>query len=71
MEDKIIKIIFDKLENSNLYNYDNDEELRNIKDINLYENILGNLVIDVVFEHKTYTIMCNLTYADRESVENE
>lgn len=68
MEDKIIRIVFDKLGDTNLYNFDNDEELKNVKDIQLYTNLLGELVIDIVLEHETYTITCFKSYADEEAV---
>lgn len=67
MEDKIIRIVFDKLCDTNLYNFDNDEELKNVKDIQLYTNLLGELVIDIVLEHETYTITCFKSYADEET----
>ena len=66
MEDKIIRMVFDKLGDSNLYNFDNDEKLKNVKDIQLYTNLLGELVIDIVLEHETYTITCFKSYADEE-----
>lgn len=68
MEDKIIRMVFDKLGDSNLYNFDNDEKLKNVKDIQLYTNLLGELVIDIVLEHETYTITCFKSYADEEVV---
>ena len=67
MEDKIIRMVFDKLGDSNLYNFDNDEKLKNVKDIQLYTNLLGELVIDIVLEHETYTITCFKSYADEEA----
>lgn len=70
MEDKIINIIYDELCDTDLYNYDNDEDLRNLKDIHKYTNICNEQVIDIVLEHEIYTIHCFKSYADKE-LENE
>ena len=69
MEDIIIQIIYDKIKDINFYNYDNEKELKNV-DVKLYTNILNELVIDVILEHKTYTITCFQSYADKE-LEND
>lgn len=66
MENKLVHIIYDKIKDINFYNYDNDEELKDVS-INEYTNILGNKVIDIVLKHETYTITCYKTYADKES----
>ena len=67
MKDKIIEIIYDKIKNINFYNYDNDDNLNDVC-VNLYTNILGEKVIDVVLKHEVYTITCFKSYADKESV---
>lgn len=65
MNNKIIDIIYDVIKDKNLYNYDNDEELKDVE-IKEYTNILGEQVIDVVLEHEIYTIHCFKSYADKE-----
>ena len=65
MENKLMKIIYDKIKDINFYNYDNDEDLKNIR-TNLYENIVGENVIDIALENKVYTIHCFQSYADKE-----
>ena len=65
MENKLMKIIYDKIKDINFYNYDNDEDLKNVR-TNLYENILGEYVIDIALENKVYTIHCFQSYADKE-----
>ena len=67
MDSKIIDIIYDTIKDKNFYNYDNDEELRNVE-VKEYTNILGNKAIDVVLEHETYTITCFKSYADKEAI---
>jgi hypothetical protein len=67
MNNKIIDMIFDTIKDKNFYNYDNDEELRNVE-VKEYTNILGDKVIDVVLEHETYTITCFKSYADKEEI---
>lgn len=66
MENKLVHIIYDKIKDINFYNYDNDEELKDVS-INEYTNILGNKVIDIALKHEIYTITCYKTYADKES----
>lgn len=65
MDNKIINMIYDTIKDKNFYNYDNDEELRNVE-VKEYTNALGNKVIDVILEHETYTINCFKSYADKE-----
>ena len=65
MNNKIINMIYDTIKDKNFYNYDNDEELRNVE-VKEYTNILGNKVIDIALEHETYTINCFKSYADKE-----
>lgn len=65
MMNKIIDIIYDVIKDKNLYNYDNDEELKDVE-IKEYTNILGEQVIDVVLEHEIYTIHCFKSYADKK-----
>lgn len=66
MDSKIIDIIYDTIKDKNFYNYDNDEELRNVE-IKEYTNALGNKVIDIVLEHENYTLTCFKSYADKEA----
>lgn len=65
MENKLMEIIYDKIKDINFYNYDNDENLKNVC-TNLYENIVGDYVIDIALENKVYTIHCFQSYADKE-----
>jgi hypothetical protein len=57
MEDKMIDIIYDLIKDKNLYNYDNDERLRDVK-FDVFTNILGNKVISLKIENSTYLICC-------------
>ena len=66
MEDKIIETIYNKIKDINFYNYDNDDNFKDVC-VNLYTNILGKQVIDVILEHETYTITCFKSYADKEN----
>ena len=65
MEDILINIIYELLENKNLYNYDNDEKLKNVE-IEKYTNILGNEVIDFIIDNRRYTLTCFETYKGSE-----
>lgn len=65
MENKIINIIYELLKDNNLYNFDNDEELKNVC-VNMYDNILNEKVIDIALEHEVFTIHCFKSYADKE-----
>lgn len=65
MENKLIDIIFDSLNNRNLYNYDNDILLKDVE-IKKYTNILGNKVIDVKVGKTTYTIDIITSYKESE-----
>ena len=65
MEKKLMEIIYDKIKDINFYNYDNDEDFKNVC-TNLYENIVGDYVIDIALENKVYTIHCFESYADKE-----
>lgn len=68
MKDKLIEIIYEEIKNKNLYNYDNDEKLKNVT-IEIYTNILQEKVIDICLEHEVYTITAIKSFADREGVE--
>lgn len=68
MENKLMEIIYDKIKDINFYNYDNDEDFKNVS-INLYTNICQEKVISIALEHKVYTIHCFESYADKESEE--
>lgn len=65
MEDILINIIYELLENKNLYNYNNDEKLKNVE-IEKYTNILGNEVIDFIIGNRRYTLTCFETYKESE-----
>lgn len=65
MENTLINIIYELLENKNLYNYDNDEKLKNVE-IEKYTNILGNEVIDFIIGNRRYTLTCFETYKGSE-----
>lgn len=57
MEDKIIDIIYDLIKDKNLYNYDNDEDLKNVE-IKVFTNILGNKVMSLKIENTEYLVSC-------------
>lgn len=61
MEDILINIIYELLENKNLYNYNNDEKLKGVE-IKKYTNILGEKVIDFIIDNERYTLTCFETY---------
>lgn len=65
MEDVLINIIYDLLENRNLYNYNNDEKLKGVE-IKKYTNILGEEVIDFIVDNRRYTLTCFETYKGSE-----
>ena len=65
MEDLLIDIIFESLKDKNLYNYNNDEELKNVE-IKKYTNILGEKVIDFIIGNRRYTLTCFETYKESE-----
>ena len=49
MENKLISMIFDLLDSKNLYNYDNDDELKNVE-IETYYNLLQEKCIRTLKE---------------------
>lgn len=57
MEDKIIDIIYDLIKDKNLYNYDNDEDLKNV-DIRVFTNILGDKVMSLNIGNSEYLVSC-------------
>lgn len=57
MEDKIIDIIYDLIKDKNLYNYDNDEDLKNVK-IRVFTNILGDKVMSLNIGNTEYLVSC-------------
>ena len=57
MEDKIIDIIYDLIKDKNLYNYDNDEDLKNVK-IEVFTNILGDKVMSLNIGNSEYLVSC-------------
>lgn len=63
MEDKIIDIIYDLIKDKNLYNYDNDEDLKNVE-IKVFTNILGNKVMSLKIENTEYLVSCEAIWRD-------
>lgn len=63
MEDKIIDIIYDLIKDKNLYNYDNDEDLKNIK-IKVFTNILGDKVMSLNIGNTMYLVSCEKIWRD-------
>jgi len=61
MENKLIDIIYEYIKDKNFYNYDNDEELKNL-DINCYENLEGEKVIKIQSGKQEYIINCIHTF---------
>ena len=61
MENKLISIIFDLLDSKNLYNYDNDDELKNVE-IETYYNLLQEKCIRIRTKNEDYMITCNMVY---------
>ena len=61
MENKLINIIYDILKDKNLYNYDNDEELKDVE-IEIYYNLLQEKCIRVRTSKEEYVITCNMVY---------
>jgi hypothetical protein len=62
MENKLVEIIYDKIKDTNFYNYANDEELKNIG-IAL-RKLFDENMIDIILEHRTYTLRIHCSYAD-------
>lgn len=63
MEDKIIDIIYDLIKDKNLYNYDNDEDLKNVK-IEVFTNILGDKVMSLNIGNTMYLVSCEKMWMD-------
>lgn len=63
MEDKIIDIIYDLIKDKNLYNYDNDEDLKNVK-IKVFTNILGDKVMSLNIGNTMYLVSCEKIWRD-------
>lgn len=63
MEDKIIDIIYDLIKDKNLYNYDNDEDLKNVK-IRVFTNILGDKVMSLNIGNSEYLVSCEEIWRD-------
>lgn len=61
MENKLIDIVFDALNSKNLYNYDNDDELKNVE-IEKYYNLLQEKCIRVRTKNEEYIIGCIMSY---------
>lgn len=57
MEDKIIDIIYELIKDKNLYNYDNDEELKSAE-IEEYKNLLGENIIKIKAGKTEYVVSC-------------
>lgn len=65
MKDKLIDIIYGRIKDYDFYNYDNDEDFKEIE-VREYTNILQEKVIDINLDNETYTIVCVKTYDGRE-----
>ena len=63
MEDKIIDIIYNLIKDKNLYNYDNDEELKSAE-VEEYKNLLNENVIRIKVGKTEYAVTCNVVYTD-------
>lgn len=63
MEDRIIDIIYELLKEKNLYNYDNDEELKSAE-VEEYKNLLNENVIKIKVGKTEYVVTCNVVYTD-------
>ena len=63
MEDRIIDIIYELLKEKNLYNYDNDEELKSAE-VEEYKNLLNENVIKIKVGKTEYVVTCNAVYRD-------
>ena len=63
MENKLMKIIYDKIKDINFYNYDNDEDLKNVK-IEVFTNILGNKVMSIKIGNSDYLVSCEEIWRD-------
>lgn len=63
MEDKIIDIIYDLIKDKNLYNYDNDKDLKNVK-IKVFTNILGDKVMSLNIGNTMYLVSCEKIWRD-------
>lgn len=63
MENKLLNIIYELLEDKNLYNYDNDKSFLD------YEIIKRDNSIDIRVKDTYYTIKCNATF--KGGAENE
>lgn len=63
MENKLTSIIYDLIKDKNLYNYANDEELKNIE-INEDYNILGEKIIRIKLldTNEEFIIKCYQSY---------
>lgn len=63
MGDKIIDIIYNLIKDKNLYNYDNDEELKSAE-VEEYKNLLNENVIKIKVGKTEYAVTCNVVYTD-------
>lgn len=63
MEDKIIDIIYDLIKDKNLYNYDNDKDLKDVK-IKVFTNILGDKVMSLNVGNTMYLVSCEKIWRD-------
>ena len=64
MENLLINIIYDYIKDENLYNYNNEEELKGAK-ITKITNLLNEEVIQIKVGKEYYTISCNKTFVER------
>lgn len=63
MEDKIIDIIYNLIKDKNLYNYDNDEELKSAE-VEEYKNLLNESVIKIKIGKNDYIITCEEIFGE-------
>ena len=64
MEDLFIDIIYDLLKDQNLYNYNNEEKLKQAE-INKITNILNEEVIEIKVGKEFYIINCQKTFVGK------
>lgn len=63
MEDKIIDIIYNLIKDKNLYNYDNDEELKSAE-VEEYKNLLNENVIKIKIGKTEYIVTCTKIFGE-------
>ena len=66
MEDKIIDIIYNLIKDKNLYNYDNDAELKSAE-VEEYKNLLGESVIKIKAGKTEYVVTCTAIFGEHNN----